>query len=46
MGRHTLADVPAYFGGVAAAARGQGRAEQLEKPSSPRLEMGGSRSAA
>jgi hypothetical protein len=41
--RRTLADASVHFGGVAAAARGQGRAKQLEKPSSSRLQTGRSK---
>jgi hypothetical protein len=41
MGRCMLADAPDHFGGVAAAARRQGRAEQLEKPVSSRAERRG-----
>jgi len=39
----TLADTTFRSGGVIATARGQGRAKQLEKPSSSRHESGGAR---
>ena len=38
-----LAEAVVHSGGVLAAARGQGHAKQLEKPSSPRTEMYGGR---
>jgi len=41
MERRRLTDAADHSGGVIAAARWQGRAKQLEKPSSPRREIGG-----
>jgi hypothetical protein len=41
MGRRRLAGAADHSGGVRATARGQGRVEQLEKPSSSRRESGG-----
>ena len=43
-GTSHLADAAGHSGGVRATARGQGRVEQLEKPSSPHRESGGARS--
>ena len=41
MARRKLTEAARHSGGVAAAARWQGCAKQLEKPSSPRREIGG-----
>jgi hypothetical protein len=41
MERRNLTDATGHSGGVVATARGQGCTEQLEKPSSPRREIGG-----
>jgi hypothetical protein len=41
MARRKLTEAAGHSGGVAAAARWQGCAKQLEKPSSPRREIGG-----
>ena len=41
MNRRKLADAAIHSGGVIATARWQGRAKQLEKPSSSRRESGG-----
>jgi len=43
MARRKLTEATGHSGGVAAAARWQGCAKQLEKPSSPRREIGGKR---
>jgi hypothetical protein len=43
MARRILTEAARHFGGVTAAARWQGCAKQLEKPSSPRREIGGER---
>jgi hypothetical protein len=43
MMRRRLAEATCHSGGVVATARWQGHAEQLEKPSSSRQEMGGAR---
>src|SRR5215471_9872812 len=43
MGRRRLADAADHSGGVGATAWGQGHAEQLEKPSASRREIGGSK---
>jgi hypothetical protein len=40
-GSSQLTDAAGRFGGVVGTARWQGHAEQLEKPSSPRREIGG-----
>ena len=45
MGRRKLAGAAGHFGGVRATARGQGRVEQLEKPSSSRGESHGASAA-
>ena len=44
MARRKLTEAAGHSGGVAAAARWQGCAKQLEKPSSPRREIGGEES--
>ena len=41
MERRRLTDTTGHSGGVTATARWQGYAKQLEKPSSPRREIGG-----
>ena len=41
MDRRNLTDAAGHSGGVVATARWQGYAEQLEKPSLPRREIGG-----
>jgi hypothetical protein len=41
MDRRRLTEAARHSGGVTATARWQGCAEQLEKPSSPRREIGG-----
>jgi len=41
MDRRRLTDTAGHSGGVTATARWQGCAKQLEKPSSPRREIGG-----
>jgi hypothetical protein len=41
MDRRNLAEAAIHSGGVKATARWQGRAKQLEKPSSSRCEIGG-----
>ncbi len=41
MGRRNLTDAARHADGVTATARWQGCAKQLEKPSSPRREIGG-----
>src|SRR3989442_14051490 len=43
MARRKLTEAARHSGGVTAAARWQGCAKQLEKPSSPRREIGGER---
>jgi hypothetical protein len=43
MTRRKLTEAARHSGGVTAAARWQGCAKQLEKPSSPRREIGGER---
>jgi hypothetical protein len=43
MGRRSLAEAADHSGGVGATAWRQGHAEQLEKPSASRREIGGSK---